>query len=71
MEDQIPFIYSYFTCRIRYYLNVIHSMNLDMKHWTIGDAGCTTKSNFSATGVRVGTTSTLTIWDQIFGRPIE
>ena len=46
-------------------------MNLGIKYWTISDAGCATKSDSSATAVKVGTTSTSTIWDQIFGRGIE
>ena len=53
------------------YLKTIHSMNLGIKYWTISDAGCATKSDSSATAVKVGTTSTSTIWDQIFGRGIE
>ena len=71
MKDQILFIYRYFTCRIRSYLKAIYSMNLCIKYWTISDAGCPTKSDSSTTAVRVGTTSTSTIWDQIFGRCIE
>ena len=71
MEDQIPFIYSYFTCRILYYLKAILSMNLGIMYWTISDAGCATKSSSSTTAVRAGTASTSTIWDQIFGRCIE
>ena len=71
VEDQIPFIYSYLTCRIPYYLKAIYSMNLGIMYWAISDAGCTTKSDSSTTAARVGTTSTLTIWDQVFGRRIE
>ena len=39
-------------------------MNLVMKYWTISDAGCVTKSDSSITAVRVGTTSTSTIWSR-------
>ena len=46
-------------------------MNLGIKYWTISDVGCATKSNSSTTAIRVGTTSTLTISDQIFGRRIK
>ena len=46
-------------------------MNLGIKYWTISDAGCTTNGDSSITAVRVGTTSTSTIWDQVFGRLIE
>ena len=67
MKDQILFIYSYFTCRIHYYLKSIYFMNLCFKYWRISDAGCTTKSDYSTTAVRVSTASTSTIWDQIFG----
>ena len=56
---------------IRYYLKAIHSMNLGIKYWTISDTGCTTKSDSSNTTVRVGTTSTSPIWDQVFGRRSE
>ena len=56
---------------IRYYLKAIHSMNLGIKYWTISDTGCTTKSHSSNTTVRVGTTSTSPIWDQVFGRRSE
>ena len=70
MENQ-TFVCSYFTCRILYYLKAIHFMNLGIKYWTISDAGCATKCDFSTTAVRAGTTSTSTIWNQIFGRRIE
>ena len=46
-------------------------MNLSIKYWAIIDAGCAIKSDSSTTAVRVGTTSTSTIWDQIFGTRIE
>ena len=46
-------------------------MNLGIMYWAISDAGCTTKSDSSTTAARVGTTSTLTIWDQVFGKRIE
>ena len=71
MEYQIPSSYSYFTGRMAYYLKTIHSMTLGIKYWTISDAGCMTKSDSSTTAVRVSTTSTSTIQDQIFGRCIE
>ena len=45
-------------------------MNLGIKYCTISDADCA-NSDSSITVIRVGTTSTSTIWDQIFGRRIK
>ena len=46
-------------------------MNLSIKYWAVSDAGCATKGDSSTNAIRVGTTSTWTIWDQIFGRRIQ
>ena len=66
MEVQISFIHSCFTCRTLCYLKTIHSMNLGIKYWTFSDVDCMNKNDFSTTAVRVDSTSTSTIKDQIF-----
>ena len=41
-------------------------MNLGIKYWTFSDVDCMNKNDFSTTAVRVDSTSTSTIKDQIF-----